>query len=213
MKAMELEVWLRKATRSLAAESAAQVTREIGEHYDAARETAIRNGATAEQAHDAAIGSLGSPRIANRQYRRVLLTANEAGFLRMAQKESSAACERSWIVKSLRLAALAGLLGSGIAVAWGNGELARMLFGMGLGLTAFLMPALLTIRTLRGSRIVRTAKWTALLALTWILFGPEPSKWLGGTLVCFGSMVWVEWTYYRIRQKLPMASWPKALFY
>jgi hypothetical protein len=62
-----LEKWLSDATRGLSAESAVQVRAEIQEHYDSARE-----------AGDDAITALGDPRAANRAYRKVLLTQQEA---------------------------------------------------------------------------------------------------------------------------------------
>ena len=62
-----LEQWLSDATRGLSAESAAQVRAEIQQHYDSACE-----------AGDDAIAALGNPRAANRAYRKVLLTEQEA---------------------------------------------------------------------------------------------------------------------------------------
>jgi hypothetical protein len=62
-----LEQWLSDATRGLSAESAAQVRAEIQQHYDSACE-----------AGDDAIAALGNPRTANRAYRKVLLTKQEA---------------------------------------------------------------------------------------------------------------------------------------
>ncbi len=62
-----VEQWLSDATRGLSAESAAQVRAEIQQHYDSACE-----------AGDDAIAALGDPRAANRAYRKVLLTEQEA---------------------------------------------------------------------------------------------------------------------------------------
>ncbi len=62
-----LEKWLSDATRGLSAESAAQVRTEIQQHYD-----------SASDAGDDAIAALGDPRAANRAYRKVLLTEQEA---------------------------------------------------------------------------------------------------------------------------------------
>ena len=65
-----LEQWLSDATRGLSAESAAQVRAEIEQHYDSAREA---GGDAAD-----AMRALGDPRAANRAYRKVLLTEQEA---------------------------------------------------------------------------------------------------------------------------------------
>jgi hypothetical protein len=62
-----LEQWLSDATPGLSAESAALVREEIEQHYESAC-----------QAGDDAIAILGSPRAANRAYRKVLLTEQEA---------------------------------------------------------------------------------------------------------------------------------------
>jgi hypothetical protein len=62
-----LDQWLSGATRGLSAESAARVRAEIQQHYDSACE-----------AGDNALAALGDPRAANRAYRKVLLTEQEA---------------------------------------------------------------------------------------------------------------------------------------
>ena len=70
-----LDQWLSDATRGLSAESAARVREEIQQHYDLAHEDSAR-----EAGGDAAdvIRALGDPRAANRAYRKVLLTEQEA---------------------------------------------------------------------------------------------------------------------------------------
>ena len=55
-----LEVWLREATRHLAKDSTAQVLAEIQEHYEAAHEAAMMNGATSDEAMSLALNALGS---------------------------------------------------------------------------------------------------------------------------------------------------------
>jgi len=62
-----LEQWLSAATRGLSAESAARVRAEIQQHHELACE-----------AGGDAIAALGDPRAANRAYRKVLLTEQEA---------------------------------------------------------------------------------------------------------------------------------------
>jgi hypothetical protein len=77
----ELETWLKQATRCLSRDSATQVRIEIREHCDSAREAAIRDGATTEEANRLAVTGLGDAKAANRQYRKVLLTSAEARML------------------------------------------------------------------------------------------------------------------------------------
>ena len=98
--ATPLDQWLSDATRGLSAESAAQVRAEIQQHYDSACEA----GADADID---AIGALGNPRTANRAYRRVLLTEQEALMaptLTLPKRPSS-------LRILLSVAVLAGLLG------------------------------------------------------------------------------------------------------
>jgi hypothetical protein len=66
-----LEQWLSEATRGLSPESAGRVREEIQQHYDSACEAG-------EEVGCAALAALGSPREANRAYRKVLLTEQEA---------------------------------------------------------------------------------------------------------------------------------------
>jgi hypothetical protein len=208
-----LNHWLDKATRCLARESAAQVRREIEEHYDAALETAVKSGMPLPEAEKTAIQSLGNPKVANRQYRRVLLTSSEARMLRIAQREASAVCSRGWLVWLLRAITIVGLLGSGVAALYEQDQLARLLFVVGIGNGVFTASTFLRIRTPKGARVFRSMKWSVVLLVTRIMFGPDPSKWLSGAIVCFGALAWTEWTYFSIRRKLPVAQWPRALFF
>src|SRR3569623_108433 len=66
-----LEQWLSEATRGLSPESAGRVREELQQHYDAACEAGDEAGCDA-------LAALGSPREANRAYRKVLLTEQEA---------------------------------------------------------------------------------------------------------------------------------------
>ena len=63
-----LDQWISKATRKLSPESAASVREEIQQHCDSAREAGA----------DDPVAALGDPAAANRQYRKVLLTEQEA---------------------------------------------------------------------------------------------------------------------------------------
>jgi len=65
-----IDQWLSDATRGLSAESAARVREEIQQHYDSAREAGDDDADV--------MGALGNPRAANRAYRKVLLTEQEA---------------------------------------------------------------------------------------------------------------------------------------
>ena len=80
---MTLESWLERATFWLAPASAEKVREEIREHYESAFEAERERGVSRYNAERAAVKTLGSPAVANRQYRKVLLTANEAKMLEL----------------------------------------------------------------------------------------------------------------------------------
>jgi hypothetical protein len=213
MQNMDLDGWLMKATRCLSTTSAAQVRKEIQEHYESSLETALRSGVDTRQAEDAALHSLGDARVANRGYRKVLLTATEARMLKIARHESSAVCARPFVTWLLGAVTILGLLGAGIALIYGADRWARLLFVVGSGNGVFTASLFFQIRTPRRARIYRGFKWVVVLLITRVMFGPDLSQWLFGAMVCFGAMIWTEWTYYSIRKKLPVAEWPRALFY
>jgi hypothetical protein len=78
---MTLESWLERATRTLAPASTEKVRTEIRDHYESAFEAELARGASRENAERVAVESLGSAAAANREYRKVLLTAPEAKML------------------------------------------------------------------------------------------------------------------------------------
>jgi len=205
-----LERWLEQATRHLAKDSAGQVRAEIQEHYDAAREVAIRNGATEEEAERLAVGDLGDARTANCQYRRVLLTRPEARLLREGNWEARAVCSRPWLKWTFLVVpaaafytATALFLKGSIAGAW-----VWVAGGIGLLLAAPLLP----IYTPSRGRGFRVAKWVVMLSLFGMVFGSEWLKWSWLLISCLWPMAWVEWTRVSIRRKLPVAQWPKQLY-
>ena len=118
----ELDNWLSQATRTLARDSASLVRAEIQEHYESARDAAVANGATAEEASGLALRALGDAKTANRQYRRVLLTAAEARVLRDGNREAFAVCSRPWL-KWMLTAVPVGAVGSA-AVLFSTGHAA-----------------------------------------------------------------------------------------
>jgi GTP cyclohydrolase III len=77
-----LEQWLDVATSGLCESAADRVRAEIGEHYASALEAAAADDADPIDAERLAVDALGDAKTANRQYRRVLLTASEEELLR-----------------------------------------------------------------------------------------------------------------------------------
>jgi len=122
-----LERWLRQATRCLSQESAAQVQREIREHHDAECEAAKSRGANAEEADRLAVAALGDAKAANRQYRKVLLTAAEMRMLQSGNREARAICSRPWLKWMLVTAPVMALVAALAFFMRGEIALARVL--------------------------------------------------------------------------------------
>ena len=199
-----LESWLQKATRGLSSAAAAQVRTEIREHYEEARE-----GTGSEQL---ALQALGDAHAANRQYRRVLLTAGEARMLGNAKWEAHAVCSRPWL-KGLLLAAPAGFLLGAIACALtGAGGTAQILLAVALWTSLLYAVPSLPIYTPWRSRIFRTVRCLALLAVLYLAFGTKWLEWSWLFFACLWPLVWIEWTKISIRRKLGPSNWPKALY-
>lgn len=207
----DLELWLQQATRCLSADSAAQVRREIEEHFATAREAATCNGTSQADAERAGLAALGNARTANRQYRRVLLTQREARILRQSAWEAGALCGRGWLRWFvLFCTVVAFVAGVGMWIA-GSIYLWKMLLvvGCGLGLTA--VPMFLVIFTPLRSRIYRLVKWTCILAAMILGCGVFNLQWWL-LLVCIWPTLWIELNRAVIRRKMPQAEWPKHLY-
>lgn len=207
-----LEIWLREATRGLAADSAALVRREIGEHYESAREAAIAGGSSAEEADRVAVRALGDAKTANCQYRQVLLTSAEVGMLRKGKWEARAICSRPWL-KWLLIAVPVALVEAAATLYFhGRVGLARNLLLAGIGMSPLFAAMLLPINTPLRGRIFRYGKWVALTLAVVLLYGPEGLKWSWLLLAGFWPMARAEWTRASIRRKLPVSAWPRHLY-
>ncbi len=207
-----LEDWLRVATRRLARESAATVRREIAEHYQSAREDAMANGISAEEADRIAMNSLGDAKTANCQYREVLLTSAEARMLRRGKMEARAVCSRPWLKWSLVALPVALVEGASALYFHGKTELARDLLLAGIGMSPLFAALLLPIYTPSRSRVYRYAKWFVMIAAVLLLFGPDALKWSWLLISCLWPMAWTEWTRASLRRKLPVSAWPRHLY-
>ena len=207
-----LDGWLKQATRQLSKDSAAQVRTEIQQHYDAEREAVMRRGANADEADRLATAALGDPRVANRQYRKVLLTSAEARMLRDGAREARAVCSRP----GLRRLVLAMPLAMLLVAAWlffaGAIEVARVLLLGGVGVGVLLAVPFLPIYTPSRGRVFRLVKWVLLAAIFVLVFGLGALKWSWLFFSCLWPVGWIEWTRVSIRRKLPVAQWPKHLY-
>ncbi len=207
-----LQQWLEEATRGLSAGSAACVRAEIEQHYDCAREDALLHGAGEEEADRQAVTALGPADIANRDYREVLLTAQDARALCEARWSDRMLSVRPWVRLLWLLAPAAGAWAGVMKLTGGNlrvGALALLIAG---GVAVRLLAPLMPIRTPQRGRVVRGLHWTWRLAVLLLLRGPN-------LLSIAGAVIWVlswGWTEYRrmlLRRKLPVSEWPQPLFF
>ena len=201
-----LENWLLAATHGLSAESAARVRAEIQEHYQSAHEAALELAVPSREADRAAVAALGDPISANRQYRRVLLTAREANFLfYMTLDVSSLPAPRvtkaKWLARILVAEGVAG-----VALSTWRNPVGWYLCAVIVGL---LLSELLPVDTLACGRAYRWAKWTALTG------GAALTGWYGAPWAPLGVILgsaYVEYRRISIRRKLPVGQWPKRLY-
>jgi hypothetical protein len=206
-----LDTWLNQATRRLAKASAAQVRTEILEHYESTRDAAIADGATTEAADTIALTSLGDAKIANRQYRDVLLTSSEARMLRDLNWEAMA-CSSPWLKWLLLAMPLAAIAAATVLSLIGRTAVAQDVLIMAMGMGPLLAAPLLPIYTPTRGLIFRYVKWTAVVVAFCLILGPNAlkSSWL--LFSCIWPVAFSEWTRASIRRKLPTSAWPKHLY-
>jgi hypothetical protein len=207
-----LDGWLKQATRHLSQDSAAQVRAEIREYYESAREAAMSGGATADDADQQAIATLGDARTANCQYRNVLLTAAEARLLRQGNWEARAICSRVWLKWILVALPLAALIAATVFLLMGAVETARILLVSGIGMGILFAAPMFPVYTPSRSRIYRIVKWLVMIAILALAFGPDALKWSWLLISCLWPVFWIERTRSSIRRKMRVAEWPKQLY-
>lgn len=207
MMTMSLEMWLAQATKCLSKDSARQVGSEILEHYQLTREAAIHAGSEPEEAGRLALEALGDPKIANEDYRRVLLTSSEAKILREGNWEARALCSHHWFKWLLTAGPVGVLIASAAEYANGNPSLARDLFAGSIVLGILIAAPFLPVYTPTRARVYRTAKWIVYMGALMVVI---PWPWLLATSLW--PLAWSEWTRVSIRRKLPVSQWPKHLY-
>jgi hypothetical protein len=208
----DLDRWLEQATRRLSKDSAAQVRTEIQEHYQSAREAAISDGASQDEANRMALTALGDAKIANTQYRRVLLTASEARLLQQGNREAGVVCSisgRQWLLLAV---SLIPLLAAGALLRTGWTGQGRVTLALGLGIGFTILAPRLPIYTPSRARVFRYFRWMIQVGLLLLAFGPGAMRMSWLILLCVWQLMWVEWKRASIRRKLPVADWPRQLY-
>jgi hypothetical protein len=192
-----------------------QVRAEIQEHYESAREAAISEGATGDEGDRLAVETLGKATTANRQYRKVLLTAAEARVLRDGDWEARVICANSrlkMLLLSIPGAAVLVALVATVLLLTGTTAMARVLLIGGIGVGILLGMPFLPVYTPSRSRICRYVKWAVLCATLLLAFGPDALRWSWLLFSCLWPMMWTDWNRMSIRRKLPVTQWPKHLY-
>ena len=208
----DLDCWLQQATRSLSKDSAVQVRTEIQEHYQSAREAAISGGASQDEANRMALTGLGDAKIANTQYRRVLLTASEARLLQQGNREAGVVCSISWLQWLLLAVSLIALLAAGALFRTGWIGVGRVTLALGLGIGFTILGLRLPIYTPPRARVFRYFRWIIQFGLLLLAFGPGAMRMWWLLLLCVWQLMWMEWKRASIRRKLPVADWPRKLY-
>ena len=206
------ETWLKQATRHLSTESATQVRAEIQDHFESARDAALAAGRTPEETDLVALAALGDARTANCQYRRVLLTSEEARLLRQGNREAQFVCGRPWLKWLVPAASIVTLL-TGIVLLMIHGGTVAQIF-LAAGTTAGLLSSapFLPIYTPSRGRVFRYLKWMVFIGAFALILGSDTLKMSWLLISSLSPMAWVEWTRVSIRRKLPVAKWPRQLY-
>jgi hypothetical protein len=208
----QLEAWLKQATRRLSRDSTALVRTEIREHYESALETAMSGGATADEAARLAVTALGDAKVANCQYRKVLLTSEEARVLGESNWEARIVCSRPSLKVLLVAVPVVALFAAAAFYFAGANAVAQVLLVGGIGMSLLFSAPFLPVYTPSRARVFRRVKWVVLIGMLGLAFGPDALKWSWLLISCLWPVVWIERTRVSIRRKLPVAKWPKQLY-
>lgn len=208
----DLDLWLRQATRCLSADATQRVRSEVRDHVDSAYEAALLRGAAAEDAERTALEALGDARVANAQYRSVMLTSAEARVLRQTVSEARFICSRSWLKKLIPSLPGIGLLASALLMMRGSDSAAKTLLCGSLVMVAFLMTPYLPVYTPRRSRVIRWLRWALLVAVFAYGLMPEGVRWSWLFFPALWPLVHTERLRASIRKKMPVADWPRSLY-
>ena len=198
-----LEQWLEVATEGLCDAAAARVRAEIGEHYLSALESANSAGVDQRDAERRALNALGEAKVANRQYRRVLLTESEARTLSRLTSR--------WppVVGILLLAPFAIY-----AIFTRTSEL-NFLFAFCVVEVAL---RAIPVSSIRAGWVVRVFRWGNVTAFQTMWFvkmmdlGKVPPLTYLMILFMIHSLVQTEYTRFVLRRKVPAEQWPRMLW-
>ena len=149
---------------------------EIQEHYQSAREAAINGGASQDEANRMALTALGDAKIANMQYRRVLLTVSEARLLQQGNRETRVVCSISWRQWLLLAASLIALLAAGGLFRTGWIGPGRVTLALGLGIGFTILAPRLPIYTPSRAGLFHYFRWIIQVGLLLLALWPRRNE-------------------------------------
>ena len=197
-----LEQWLEVATQGLCDSAAARVRAEIGEHYLSALESANSAGVDQRDAERRALHALGDAKVANRQYRRVLVTESEARTL-------SQLTSRWPPVGAILVLGTTAIY----AVSVRTSELNYLFVCFAIQTVLRAIP----ISSIRAGWIVRILRWVndtvfyTIWFVTAMAFMKSPVQAAGIIVMALGA-VHREYKFFVLRRKVPVEQWPRLLW-
>jgi hypothetical protein len=197
----ELEQWLSVATRGLCESAAARVRADIGEHYLSALEAGATTGVDPLTVEQCAVAALGDAEIANREYRRVLLTDGESHLLSGLRSLST----HQWV--GILLVAATALY----AISVGTSQFNYLFATLAIAGMLRAIP----IASTRAGWMVRFVRWGVLTAFYTMWFVSWPSD---GILPVVGFCLFalahahLEYKLFVLRRKVPVEQRPRRLW-
>jgi hypothetical protein len=198
-----LEQWLDVATSGLCESAADRVRAEIGEHYASALEAAAADDADPIDAERLAVDALGDAKTANRQYRRVLLTASEEDVLRGLTSRGG----RLWRGTIVLVSAV-------LLVVVPTSTLAVTKYAFATVMVDALLHAI-PVGSIRAAWALRILRWATVIGWYTIWF---VSTWEFARVAAVLIPVFAvgashrEYRLFVIRRKLPVEQWPRRLW-
>lgn len=196
------EQWLSVATRGLCDSAAERIRAEIGEHIASAIESAGTADIDPLEAERQTVAALGDAKIANRQYRRVLLTEGEDALLRSLR---SWWVSWGWLLMGIPLLLMALALKNS-----GSIYVPAMVLMEGVLRT-------IPFRSIRAGSIVRVVRWgvlTIVLTMMAVSYSGavEGIGMVGGVVYITVFILHREYKFSVLRRKVPVEQWPRWLW-
>jgi len=91
-------------------------------------------------------------------------------------------------------------------------SLARGILALVIMMALFFIAPFLPIYTATRGRIFRAIKWSLMIGIVALVWGPDSRNWIWLMSCCFYPVLYTEWKRVMIRRKLPISQWPKQLY-